>query len=274
MGICYFIITVYTVGVRLGRLLLDTPERKHDASDAFTLEKLVAARDNSCATWRKVHHGIAYVCVARSASETMRQAMQQVKGLGNIPHDHTCNLQTLEKRGARKVVIALRHPLARISSGVARRLDGIWLTAKSSRNKIFRTYFHSAEEYISALRDERHKYHSAAMACTMLSKGQNFMTPVSEFYLRNSLGRAEISFVCIDSLIDGVIKTFDRWGLEHNVTDPKQHESVIFSSSNLTSVYSRFSAESIAWVERVYSADVELFERHCGSQERGENRSD
>jgi hypothetical protein len=44
----------------------------------------------------------------------------------------------------------------------------------------------------------------------MLERGQNYMTPITEFYLQNSLGIADVAYLCIDSLIDDAIKAFDR----------------------------------------------------------------
>jgi hypothetical protein len=56
-----------------------------------------------------------------------------------IPHDHTCNLRTLEEIGATKVLVVLRHPIARISSGIARRFDGA-TTEKTKKRNIFESF--------------------------------------------------------------------------------------------------------------------------------------
>ena len=230
------------------------------------MEKLVQVRDKSCSQWKEVYNGVAYVCVARAASTTVQTILNKAMraGGGGIPHDHTCTLQTLEERGATKVLVALRHPIARISSGIARRFDR--QNHKKQRNQIFLKHFSTPEDYISALRDEKNEKHSVAIECTMLEKGQNYMTPLTEFYLQDSLGIADIAYLCINSLIDDAIKAFDRWNIipRKSLIDENSHTSLTFSSSNLTNVYSRFSPESISWLEKTYAADIELFERYCG----------
>merc|ERR1712012_1195698 len=100
------------------------------------------------------------------------------------------------------------------------------------------------------------------MGDSVIGKGQHYMTPVTEFYLKDSLGKAELAFVCIDSLLGDVIDALDDWNLEHSLQldQMQSHKSDVFSSSNLSSVFSRFSPESITWVEEMYAADLQLFE--------------
>lgn len=47
-------------------------------------------------------------------------------------HDHNCTLRDLEDRGARHVLMALRHPLARISSSISQRLERQVLNKKAN----------------------------------------------------------------------------------------------------------------------------------------------
>lgn len=241
--------------------------------DIFTLEKLEQERRKRECKWKEVKNKneVAYLCVARSASATVQEIVQQIEGVEaeEVLHDHNCRLETLEEGGARKVLVVLRHPLARISSGLARRFEGFSLDKYG--NKILYENFESAEDYISALRNVTNDRHSAAMK-TLKWSGQNYLTPVTEFYLKGSLGEAELAFLCIDSLIDDAIHALDEWNLEHSVKslikesnlETQHHQSKLFSSSNLTNVFSRFSQESIAWVEKIYAADIQLFESHCG----------
>mmetsp|Transcript_25971 Transcript_25971/g.40252 ORF Transcript_25971/g.40252 Transcript_25971/m.40252 type:complete len:182 (+) Transcript_25971:562-1107(+) len=168
----------------------------------------------------------------------------------------------MEKVGARRVLVNLRHPLARISSGINRRLERNQVS--KGANALFVKQFGSHEAYVGALRNETDPLHRVALEVTSCQRCQNYMLPISEFYLSGSLGLAEIAFTCIDTLGDDYVAAFQRWwGI--NVSIPKNkraHESKT-TSKNATSVQSRFSEESIDWIERIYAADVALYKKPC-----------
>ena len=99
------------------------------------------------------------------------------------------------------------------------------------------------------------------------------MMPVSEFYLANSLDLAEVEFLCIDTLDDDYAAAFQRWFpttvkahdndsiVNKTHIEKGTHKSKI--SSGPETVFSRFSKESVDWIEQTYAKDVALFKKHC-----------
>ena len=69
----------------------------------------------------------------------------------------------------------------------------------------------SAEAFVGALRNETDPLHEAALSATVGPRRQSYMLPVSEFYLADSLGLAEVEFLCIDTLDDDYAAAFQRW---------------------------------------------------------------
>ncbi len=231
---------------------------------------------------------ITYLAVARAASESLhaklassnealhRKHRSTTKILNH--HDHDCTLRDLEKRGARRVFVALRHPLERISSGISRRLEGNNLKKKA--NALFFEKFgkknHNgkggAEAFVGALRNQTDPLHWDARSATVGPRKQNYMIPISEFYLANSLGLAEVGFLCIDTLDDDYAAVSQRWfpsttkaddndPLKSTHNDEHRHVSKISSGAN--TVFSRFSKESVDWIEQTYAQDIALFKKHC-----------
>jgi hypothetical protein len=219
------------------------------------LQLVVRGRDPDCAMRSHFQaEEVAYLPIARAGSETLGTVFGY--------HDHDCTLRDMEKRGARRILVTLRHPLARISSGVARRLEGKGGTKRTSK-RLFLEYFNEggAEAYIKALRDELDPFHDVAMEVTVGGGKQDFMVPITEFYLDNSLGLAGVTFLCLETLEDDYEAAFQRWGTEPKKLQKKHTSNV--SSGNSTSVLLRFSPESIQWVAQTYAADIALYKKHC-----------
>lgn len=81
------------------------------------LQFYVKARGQHCTLKQKFEpNDISYCAIARSGSTTLSEYFTH--------HNHDCSVKDLERLGARRIVIALRHPLARISSGFSRRIEG------------------------------------------------------------------------------------------------------------------------------------------------------
>jgi len=261
---------------------------------------------------------VSYLAVARAGSTTLcvKIAATERKRRRNYHndtgmviynhHDHVCTLQDFERvikessNGAAsasnvdlRIFISLRHPLARISSGVSRRMENKLKSAK--KNALFFTYFvndgtnkkenntnvddvHVAEKYVRALRDESDPLHYLALHVTFDPKGQEFFKPISEFYLANSTysrgitdetrteRKTEVEFLCIDTLDDGYDSAWQRWVPTQNLSVKKKQAKSTksnISSGSYNNVLSRFSKESVDWVERIYARDVALFKEHC-----------
>jgi hypothetical protein len=263
-----------------------TPKEQRPVLAPPFLQDLVAHLEPHCKVSKTFHDDdddVAYLAIARAGSTSLADVFHY--------HDHDCTLRNLEERGARRVLVSLRHPVARISSGLSRRLEGHHL--KKEGNRIFYETFKTPDAYVQALRagagggaaagdngdvavavvDER--VIKLAHEATIGHHKQNFMTPVSEFYLANPMGLADVVFLCIDTLAEDFDAAFaQRWhirpppntkAMKH---DGEKRKNVSHTSSaNMTAVYSRFSATSLEWLLQTYAADVALFEKHCGKQQ-------
>jgi hypothetical protein len=241
---------------------ITTTGEKYVANDAGCgvppfLQLVVRGRDPECAIRSHFQaEEVAYLPIARAGSETLGTVFGY--------HDHDCTLRAMEKRGARRILVTLRHPLARISSGIARRLE--WKGGKRPAIILFLEYFKEggAEAYVKALRDELDPFHDVAMELTVGERRQAFMLPITQFYLDNSLGLAGVTFLCVETLEDDYKAAFQRWGAEPKKLQRKHTSNV--SSGNSTSVLLRFSPESIQWVAQTYAADIALYKKHCPAE--------
>jgi hypothetical protein len=219
------------------------------------LQLVVLGRDPDCAIRSHFQaEEVTYLAIARAGSTTLGTVFRY--------HDHDCTLRDMEERGARRILVTLRHPLARISSGVARRLEG--KASKKTANRIFFENFKEGgvEAYITALRNELDPFHDVAMKATVGERRQSYMLPITQFYLDNSLGLAGVTFLCLETLDDDYEAAFQRWGTEPKKKLQTENTSKV-SSRNSTSVLLRFSPESIQWVAQTYAADIALYKKHC-----------
>lgn len=222
----------------------------------FTLARLIQQRAPACGTdWTKhlARLPVAYAAVARSGSESL-----QIYLGASYPHNHDCTVADLERKGARFVYVALRHPVERIASGVKRRLE---MHQNDQPNQLFVDTFHGADamnSYIRAIQDHTHPQHAAALQCTLGRMRQAYMLPVSEFYLAGSMNRANILFVCTDTLITDFNAQAARWDLPLKVVP---NTSLIHHKS-----YARLNDlghAQRAWIHRTYHRDVALWHTHC-----------
>ncbi len=88
------------------------------------------------------------------------------------------------------------------------------------------------------------------------------MLPITQFYLDNSLGLADVTFLCLETLDDDYEAAFQRWGTELKKKLQTENTSKV-SSGNSTSVLLRFSPETVHWVAQTYAADIALYKKHC-----------
>jgi hypothetical protein len=243
-------------------------------SASFSLELLLAHREAKRHCWMGVddwlpgatsEQGLGYLAVARTGSESLQIAIQQNLPSVRVPHNHDCTLRDLESINVSNVVISLRDPLARISSGVSRRLDLKHFDKQA--NEKFVTNFNGSNavnEYVTALRQPSHPMHSVAMEVTVGPKRQSYMLPITEFYLARALGVARVTFVCTDTLTDDFNTLARNLGLPQNMNTHTHKSSG--SSSDQIFVQARFSEENARWIRRLYAEDVRLVEEHCGNR--------
>ena len=212
---------------------------------------------------------VAYLAVARTGSESLQKAVGS-HHKRHAPHDHACTLRDVESAGATHVLISLRHPAERIASGVKRRLEGISANRDSEQNADFRAAFlpygsAALNAFVASLRDPAHPLHARAMHDSMR---QNWLTPVSEFYLANGHlydRAARRGFVCTPTLADDVWRVTKAWGVKGVRVQAKEASS---HRSNTT--LAPLSAENRAWVESTWAADVALWNTYCAATARSD----
>ena len=179
------------------------------------LQLLIENRKPKCRVRRPVKNSksfplqpVTYIAIARAGSTTLREGFSH--------HCHDCTVNDMEQRGFRYVLVPLRHPLARISSGLSRRFEG-WKTEKES-NGIIHNIFHNStngeDAFLTSLRSETDPYHKDVIRSILGPKNQNYMVPITHFYLKNYTGVANIAFLCIETLLDDYHAAFRRWGLK------------------------------------------------------------
>ena len=160
--------------------------------------------------------------------------------------------------GARRALIVLREPASRIFSGLQRRAESHDLSKPANREflKHFQGGKGTANAFIDALRDRSHPSHAAAMNVAIGPRKQNYLLPVSEYYLDGTHGLAAIEFMCLHNLSTALDSALVAWGL--NPPPPKE-------TSRHTSTVKQepFTPTNQRWIHDIYRADVELYEREC-----------
>ena len=194
---------------------------------------------------------VANLAVARTGSDSITKALQANRQ--NAHHNHDCTLADMAAVGARRVIVSLRHPAARIVSGFQRRALGqnpssrvrgdtktslSKTTAEKAANLLFVESFvpFGVDEYVSALRLPEHPKHRAAIDATYGKKRQSYMIPLIGFYfgdgdVENSLGlrattsggggedgnhelvTVEVQFLCTPTLSADYLAAVKLWGL-------------------------------------------------------------
>ena len=233
-------------------------------------------------TYLGVAHAVSDNLRATKLSSLLQTHHRQQRSTTKIlnHHDHDCTLRDLEDRGARHVLMALRHPLARISSSISQRLKRQVLNKKA--NTLFVEQFgkenHNreggAEAFVGVLLNQADPLHKAALSATVGPRKQNHMVPVSELYFSNLLGLVEVEFLCIDTLDNDYATAFQLWfattvkaddngsPVKIPLNDKRKYVSNI-SSGNATTVFLRFSKESVDWIQQTYAKDFALYKKHC-----------
>jgi len=224
-------------------------------------------------------HGLS---VARAGSNTVKRHLAQ----RNVPsyHYHECSLAAYARAGARRVVVSLRDPVARLVSGFQRRFDEHISQKRPANVLLISTFSMGLDVYVDALFDPAHAAHAAALSCTYGHLIQNYMIPVEEFYLagmdRAAPGDADVvdvKYACISSLDADIAEVAAAWGLEL-VVDLKKHigesqRSVINHSGNAsdtsTTQHRFLSDANAARFRTVYAKDVELFSKFCTNRVGG-----
>lgn len=208
--------------------------------------------------------------VARAASETVHA---RLKGQGAPSvHRHECALADYARAGARRVVVSLRDPVARLVSGFQRRVEGN--NARHADNAAFVAHFETLDAYVDALLDADDASHGAALNVTYGGTRQNFMLPVEEFYLdldRVPAGAAprdadvvDVRYACVESLDADLARILDAWRV--NITDASyvmaDHHSAKRSDS-AAAQHAIISDANAARIRRLYANDAALHARFC-----------
>jgi hypothetical protein len=149
----------------------------------FSLESLVALREatGACGPDKGPAAGygpgdVTNLAIARTGSESVTKAMRRAGQPGH--HNHDCTLAALAALGARRAVVSIRHPVARLVSGYQRRMETASDRAGTKRaNRDYVAQFRAGglEEYVSALRLPAHPKHAAALAVTYGNERQSYM---------------------------------------------------------------------------------------------------
>lgn len=139
---------------------------------AFNLIDLVALRQitRSCKPEgrnRFKPDEVTNLAIARTGSESLTKALRKIKQPSH--HNHACTLASLAVHGARKVLVSIRHPVARIVSGYQRRLE---TDSQKAGNKRVNIEFVKAfrmgglESFVRALRTPGDPNHQTALNVT------------------------------------------------------------------------------------------------------------
>ena len=276
-----------------------SPAPGNQTRGPFNLHELVALRhpavEDKCGPSKSgKSYGpgeVANLAIARTGSESLTKALK--KNEQRSHHNHDCRLADVVFYGARRVVISLRHPVARIVSGFQRRLDSsLSSNIKKYPNKALGENFRSTglDDYVAALKDPRHPKHEIALDVTYGENRQSFMLPMVGYYLGvgfsgagSEQAQVEVRFLCTPTLSRDFVRAGEAWGLTFSsmsANTAQHHASTVHSdessSTRTTALHESYDSSSAvakkvalsnasrAFIEGVYARDVDLYERHCG----------
>jgi len=246
----------------------------------FNLTTLVSMRTpNRCANvlW-KFHAGeITNLAVARTGSETVTQSLL-VSGLP-AHHNHDCTLAAMSNRGATRLLVTLRHPVARIISGYQRRMDQNVSKNKDKQANVefAKVFSRGVDDYVSALRLPQHRYHKEALECTYGPNRQSFMLPLVGWYFGDTESESDhdeyssevqIRFLCTNKLSVDFMAAASAFGF---ALSPLQfsHRSNISSDGGVEIMPNlQLSRPNIEWLEEVYKKDIAFVTKRCGKKAR------
>ena len=219
-----------------------------DVAKPFSVARHIALKAPVCNLPRFNPNDITNLAVARTGSQSLNKYLK----LNSHPsqHLHDCTLDAKARSGARRVIVSLRHPVARFVSGYQRRLDKSSDTVRSRKrpaNVLFREMFEETglDDYITALRDPSHAKHRAALECTYgAGDRQSYVLPVVGFYLggpcaayeiekarQGGYSEVEVRFACTSTLTADFIEAGKSWGTHFTASEEvqKTHQSGLAS---------------------------------------------
>ena len=233
---------------------------------------------------------VSNLAIARTGSETLALFL---RALGQPSHHgHDCTLVDVARAGgARRVVVSLRDPLARLVSGFQRRMEGnnerkVW-------NRVMAKCFDAAAggltRFVEALRDADDPLHTDALLAVYGPTRQSYMVPVVEYYLQGMVATdragtryvteddgldVEVAFVCTPTLDSDLEALERRWRLGaadgSSKSGREKGEKHTHSSSMHSGSHDRLlRSELQEFVERVYAADKALYAAHCNASGGG-----
>lgn len=257
----------------------------------FNLATLVSLRTpNRCASviW-KFHAGdITNLAIARTGSESITKSLLESGQPAH--HVHDCTLAAMSTRGATRLLVTLRHPVARIISGYQRRMDPNVSTNKvQMANVRFAEFFsRGVDDFVSALRLPQHRYHREALECTYGPDRQFFMLPLVGWYFGDAASEpnhgddsreVEIRFLCTNRLSADFEAAASAFGF---ALTPLQfsHQSNISSDAAAMALHVRasllnadveqkklqLSRPNVEWLEEVYKKDIDFVTKRCGEK--------
>lgn len=223
---------------------------------------------------------VVNLAIARTGSETVRKVLLQ----NNQPahHEHRYALQDVYEKGARRVLISIRHPVSRLVSDFQRHGFGKMNHNPKLGNADFIANFHDLNTYFDALRLVDNPLHELALNVTYGYGVKNCMIPVAEYYLRDWKNTqeyqspewwakekgVEIRFICTATLAPDFGEVAEEWGMTQ-LMQVHAHSSK-FDSENITLITSRpesrLSEANLAWYRNQYRNDFALYERHCANR--------
>ena len=257
----------------------------------FNLAALVSLRTpNRCASvlW-KFHAGdITNLAIARTGSESITKSLLESGQPAH--HVHDCTLAALSNRGATRLLVTLRHPVARIISGYQRRMDPNVSTNKvQMANIIFAEVFsRGVDDFVSALRLPQHRYHREALECTYGPDRQSFMLPLVGWYFGDAVSElnhsedsreVEIRFLCTNRLSADFRAAASAFGFaltplhsshQSNISSDAAAMALDVNSSLLNADVVpkklQLSRPNVEWLEEVYKKDIEFVTKRCGEK--------
>jgi hypothetical protein len=220
---------------------------------------------------------VTFVAVARTGSTSLQRAIENNARFQPVMHTHRCTLEDLENQGARRVVLAMRDPVARLVSGVHRQLDLAAGGANSTSAHEFwrilaRLGYNNAADasntYLDALRSPQHPLHGTAREAACQGK---FMRPLVAYYLRGARGLARVGVICTSSLEAGFNALARRWNMTrpmtehlHNSDDPRRRLADMPAPSRHVAHAAgsgSINCEHARWLRHFYANDARLTAR-------------
>lgn len=202
------------------------------------------------------------VSVARTGSDAAADMMV----LAGQPffHNHQCSAKMLLDAGVGNVIVALRHPVARMISAVS------WRTENNNHHYVYRMQDQVLagsynDTVLDMLKDKEHALHSQAMdlAYRPFSNGQ--FVPQS-FYLDGiKKDDPRVNIVCTCTLSDDIAQVMKKLDIPFILPQAKDiHSHQSASKSDDPKFQAEFfSQDNIDWLKKIYAEDEALYMEYC-----------